>query len=138
MYVFFPQSNSFLSISSRSSSINISELDPIFFLLDHFTTTLLLLLVPYRTFPISTLHGSHRKYRLVIKNAYLLVRYLEMDSVLSRALVSAMCLPSRCLVMAVHVTIYTVEIDGGKKLYCIIIIMIIFNRHKGHLGHAVA
>jgi hypothetical protein len=68
------------------------ELDPILFLLDHFTsrllfsapsTSLLLLLLSCRTLPIITLNGPHRKHLLVLfKDACLQLRYLAMDVLL--------------------------------------------------------
>jgi hypothetical protein len=42
----------------------------------------------------------------IVKNACLLVRYLAMDILLLGSLSLGMCLPTRCLAMGVHVTIF--------------------------------
>jgi hypothetical protein len=55
---------------------------------------------------ITPRHGPRRKHSLsIVEKACLLIRYLALDVLLRGYASAGMCLPSRCLVMGLYVTI---------------------------------
>jgi hypothetical protein len=84
------------------------ELYPILFLLEYFTSRLLFSIIPSDFLGpfVTPRHEPHGKHPCIVKEAYLLVRYLAMDILLSHARVLRECVKQRCLIIGIHVTIF--------------------------------
>jgi hypothetical protein len=57
---------------------------------------------------ITPWQGPHVKHSLYVKEACVLVLYLAVDVLLMHVCVARMCLPSRCLAVGIHTTIFSI------------------------------